>query len=222
MPAQKLHHPEPHPSFTSLIDERTLAARWGVSVKTLRNWRLTGHGPPCPPCTYRVRHVRQVRQEESMAFLQRVRVPIGNDPSSSRVWFVRRYRDITTDADVLYLKFPRAGGSRGELLVPPSLLGQPNDFVRRLVDKGALWPSEHERRIEILRQIANSLPDEVGTILGRGGWHGHVFQLGQKTIGAPQKRFILRPAAVALGLLGDQQWPDRYRRTVRSGRRLAQ
>ena len=30
---------------TVLMDEKSLAARWAISLKTLRNWRVTGDGP---------------------------------------------------------------------------------------------------------------------------------------------------------------------------------
>jgi hypothetical protein len=40
--------PEPAPltfMATVLMDEKSLAARWSISLKTLRNWRVTGDGP---------------------------------------------------------------------------------------------------------------------------------------------------------------------------------
>ncbi|MBX9453298.1 MAG: helix-turn-helix domain-containing protein [Mesorhizobium sp.] len=40
------HHTEciPIPTAT-LIDEKALARRWSISLKTLRNWRVSGYGP---------------------------------------------------------------------------------------------------------------------------------------------------------------------------------
>ena len=35
--------PTPTPVFWT---ERSLAQRWAISEKTLRNWRVSGHGPP--------------------------------------------------------------------------------------------------------------------------------------------------------------------------------
>jgi hypothetical protein len=127
-----------------------------------------------------------------MPFKRNINICLGSDDTWVR-WTVRRYRDVTSDIDMLHLRFPRAGDSAAELLVPLSFLDRPSEMIRLLVDKAAIWPPAHADRLLILGLIATSLPDQVGTILGHCGWHDGVFQLGTKTIGAPAKRCILRP-----------------------------
>jgi hypothetical protein len=34
------------PDATLLMRERTLATRWGKSIRTLQRWRASGYGPP--------------------------------------------------------------------------------------------------------------------------------------------------------------------------------
>lgn len=36
---------DPPNIHTYYLTERALAERWAIAAKTLRNWRVTGHGP---------------------------------------------------------------------------------------------------------------------------------------------------------------------------------
>ncbi|MCB1469195.1 MAG: DUF927 domain-containing protein, partial [Rhizobiaceae bacterium] len=159
-----------------------------------------------------------------MPYVRRFELRTSQSADELKAWYIRRYRDARTESDFLRIKFPRIGAAPSYLYVPVSLTERPADLAKLLTDKGANWSPDVTERRKAIEIIAKKLPDQIGTMLSQGGWHGEIFMLGTDPIGCKDQRYILRnefvpQAKESIGCSGTlAEWQERVARPAAKSR----